>query len=180
MILPQLFSRHSHVYLTACTLWLSCTLLHSSSNEMHSCVSARGTQLWNLHCALCRWGQQAKPMKQSPAPRPASPSSSLSSRSTRRSYSSDSSSRSRSSCSTSSPRSRSRSFSRSPSSLYRGVKGGNARKRTNPMKGSPEGAQGRAKKMKQAGPPETKKQRCVLPHCFISPGGDASCACLKA
>lgn len=34
------------------------------------------------------------------------------------------------------------------------------------MKGSPEGAQGRAKKMKQAGPPETKKQRCVLPPCF--------------
>ncbi|KAL0034354.1 hypothetical protein WJX77_010828 [Trebouxia sp. C0004] len=112
-----------------------------------------------------RWGQQAKPAKQSCVLAPVSPASSLSSRSTRRSYSSDSRSssrsrsRSRSLASRFTSRSRSRSSSRSPSSLYRGGKGGSNRKRPTSMKSSPGGSQGKAKKMKQAGPPETKKQR---------------------
>lgn len=101
-----------------------------------------------------RWGQQAKPAVQSPVPRPHSPSSSLSSRSTRRSYSSDSRSSSRSHS-----RSRSRSSSRSPASGFNGNKGSSSRKRPNSMKGSPGDFRGKAKKMKQAGPPETKKQR---------------------
>lgn len=129
---------------------------HLFSAECIPCTASDVQQQGKFWLCMCRWGQKPAVQPQPVAGRPPSPSTSL----TSRSYSSDSRSSSRSrSPSRSASSSRSRSSSRSPDSRRRGYRAGKRHRLAAAGRGSPSNWQGKAKKFKQAGPPETKKQR---------------------